>query len=316
MVRFLFAAFAAVVLASCSRPPEPVAPPAAKAAVPESLSFADLAPTDQEKAWRDRRVASGKPLTAATIHVAGTFEETSDGKRSGLDWEMVHDFARVLGLPLEVTVPRDLKVFFSRDGVIPSDVETNTGVTYTPDLLKTVDLYIGPFSVLPWRERLMTMVPLYPMQNFLAGRKGEEIRSVAQMAGKRLALLKDSMQDNLLHNLAVKQGLSFRYEYFRPEDDLFAAVAGGRADYTLDGALFFAQNRVKMKGLSLSPFPSDPVRVGWCLKKDDAVLGALVVKYLAKIQENGLFVRWFEEAYGTSFHEYLNLLATSLEPAR
>jgi hypothetical protein len=70
-----------------------------------------------------------------------------------------------------------------------------------------------------------------------------------------------------------------------------------------------------MKGLSLSPFPSDPVRVGWCLKKDDVALAGLVRKYLAKIQENGAFVRWFEAGFGTSFSDYLSLLATALGPA-
>ena len=159
----------------------------------------------------------------------------------------------------------------------------------------------------------MTMVPLYPMQNFLAGRKGEEIRSVAQLGGKRLALLKDSMQDNLLHNLATERGLKFQFLYFRPEEDTFAAVADGRADYTLDGSLFFAQNREKVKGLSLSPFPSDPVRVGWALKRDDAALGALVRKYVARIQDDGSFVRWFEAGLGVSFGDYLTLLASSTE---
>jgi membrane-bound lytic murein transglycosylase MltF len=277
--------------------------------------LADLEPTAAENAWRLARLVSNTPLRAATVHVAGTFEETPDGRRSGLDYEMAKDFARVLGLGLEVTVPHDLKTFFSRDGVIPKDVETDGSVIYTPDLLKTVDLYIGPFSVLPWRQRLMTIVPIYPMQNFLAGRKGEEIRGVNQLEGKRLAILKDSMQDNLLHALAASHGLTFNYRYVRPEDDLFAAVADGKADYTLDGALFFAQNRSKMKGLSLSPFPSDPVRVGWCLKKDDVALAGLVRKYLAKIQENGAFVRWFEAGFGTSFSDYLSLLATALGPA-
>ena len=310
--------WAAVLLSSCSpATPAPSAgnrPHVVPAEVP--VVFSDLAPTPEETAWRQGRLSTETPLRAATIHVAGTFEEAPDGKRSGLDYEMVKDFARVLGLPLELTVPHDLTRFFSHNGVIPRDVETNTSLTYTPDLLRTVDLYIGPFSVLPWRERLMTIVPLYPMQNFLAGRKGEEIRSVSQLNGKRLTVLKDSMQDNLLRNLASRENLTFQFRYSRPEDDLFAAVAEGKADYTLDGALFFAQNRAKMQGLSLSPFPSDPVRVGWCLKKDDTVLAGLVRKYLTKIQENGAFVRWFESAYGTSFSDYLSLLATALEPSR
>jgi ABC-type amino acid transport substrate-binding protein len=305
----------AIVLASCSPAPPPPREPAPEAA-PVPLTFADLAPTDQETAWRQARLASGAPLRVATVHIKGTFEESPDGRRSGLDYDMAVDLARVLGLKLDVTVPQDLRRFFSRDGVLPADVETNAAITYTPDLLREVDLYIGPFTILPWRERLMSMVALFPMQNFLAGRRGEEIASVTDLNGKRLAVLKDSMQDNLLHNLSAAQGLHLQYVYVRPEDDLFTVVAEKKADYTLDGALFFAQNRIRMNGLSLSPFPSDPVRVGWAMKKTEPVLASLVRKYFDKVQADGSFSRWFEAANGTTFADYLSVLATAGEPPK
>jgi ABC-type amino acid transport substrate-binding protein len=251
-------------------------------------------------------------LKAATVQVLGNYETRPDGTVAGLDWELVRDFARTLGLKLEVTVPTDLKTFFSHEGSIPPDVETNPELSYTPDLLKSVDLYIGPFSILPWRERLMTMVPLYPMQNFLAGRPGEEIQSMAQLEGKRVVVIKDSMQEGLLQALATQQGLRIRLVLVSPEDDVFTAVLQNRADYTLDGGLFFSQHRQQLGGLSLSTFASDPVRVGWAMKRQDAELASLVRKYLAKAQENGTFVLWFQENLGTSFQDYLNLLATSL----
>lgn len=302
------------LLASCGPSSSPVpAVPQVPVSVPVR-TFSDLRPSAEEIAWRDARRAAGGALKAGTIHVTGTFEEAEDGTRSGLDWELARDFASTLGLTLEVTVPSNLATFFSRDGVIPSDVETNPAVEYTPDLLQSVDLYIGPFSVLPWRERLMTMVALYPMQNFLAGRKGEEIRSVGQLQGKRIALLKDSMQDNLLRGLATREGLDLRLQYVSPETDVFAEVLAGKADYTLDGGLFFAQNREKIQGLSLSTFPSEPVRVGWCLKKEEGALASLLVKYVAVVQADGSFGRWFEASLGTNFTDYLSLLATSLPP--
>jgi len=313
MVRIALGILVFLLVGSCSR--APAAPlPAPRPVAPE-LTRDDLGLTNEESIWIATRKASGTPLRAATVHQTGAFEEAADGTRSGLDFEMVTDLARVLGLPLKIEVPHDLKSFFSRNGTIPPDVVTNLSLVYTPDLLKTVDLYIGPFTVLPWRERLMTMVPIYPMQNFLAGLEGEEIRKVAQLGGKRLAIIKDSMQENLLRDLATKEGLSIRFEYVSPEVDLFALVANGRADYTLDGGLFFAQNRTKMRGLSLSPFPSEPVRVGWSLKKSDPALASIVRKYIAKVQENGQFSRWFEISNGTSFGDYLTMLATSGAPA-
>jgi len=152
------------------------------------------------------------------------------------------------------------------------------------------------------------------MQNFLAGRKGEEIRTLGQLKGKRFALLRDSMQDSLLKALGESQGLGLRLVYVSPETDVFAEVLENRADYTLDGGLFFSQNRDKIRGLSLSSFPSDPVRVGWAMKTQDAALEGLVRKYIAKVQANGAFGLWFEKALGTNFTDYLSLLATSLGP--
>lgn len=303
-------ATAALLFSSCGQDPE-LPPPPTPESQPRPLAFSDLEPTPDEAAWRDARLASGRPLSVGTIVVTGTFEQTVDGTRSGLDWELARDFARTLGLGIEVTVPDDLTSFFSRNGTIPADVETQTW-DYTPDLLQKVDLYIGPFSILPWRERLMTMVPLYPMQNFLAGRKGEEIRSVSQLNGKRLALLKDSMQDSLLKGLSAREGIQVQRVYVSPVTDVFAEVLEHRADYTLDGGLFFAQNRDKIQGLSLSSFPSDPVRVGWAMKKSETALATLVQKYIAKVQVNGAFGQWFEQALGTNFTDYLSLLATSL----
>jgi hypothetical protein len=137
---------------------------------------------------------------------------------------------------------------------------------------------------------------------------------VHQLDGKRLALLKDSMQDSLLKALVLKESLTLKLVYVSPETDVFAEVLEKRSDYTLDGGLFFAQNRDKIRGLSLSTFPSDPVRVGWALKKHDTALGALVVKYIKKVQATGTFAGWFERDLGTNLSDYLSLLATSLPP--
>jgi len=302
---------------SCSGPARSptradTAAPAAQTVGPRDLAWSDLEPTPEETAWVQARRASGNRLVAATVKVAGVYQEGANGTRTGLDWDLVRGFAKVLDLNLEVRVPQDLKTFFSKDGTIPANVETDGTLVYTPDLLKTVDLYVGPFSILTWRERLMSMIPLYPMQNFLVGRRGEEIRWPAQLAGKRFAVLKDSMQDNLLHDFARRQGLKLRYVYVSSDTDVFAQVADRRSDYALDGGLFFSQNQSRMSTLSLSGFDSDPVRVGWATKLRDRALASLVRKYFAKVQENGTFERYFAANYGTSFDDYINILATSI----
>ncbi|HTH13994.1 MAG TPA: transporter substrate-binding domain-containing protein [Spirochaetia bacterium] len=279
-----------------------------------ALGFGDLRPTAEETAWRDARAKAGLPLKAATISIVGTFDQRPDGTRAGLDWDLVKDFAATLGLTVEVTVPKNLGSFFSRDGKMPTDVETDETLVYTPDQLKTVDLYIGPFTILPWRERLMTMVPLYPMQNFLVGRKGEELKNLSQLRGKRIVVLQGAMQANLLKGLEDKMHLGLKMVYAISGTDLLAEVSSGRADYTLEGTLFFAQYRKAMRELSVSAFPSDPVRVGWAVKKQDGPLASLVTKYFAKIQSDGSFGRWFESNFGTEFPDYLALLANAAAP--
>lgn len=313
MARNFPAAFlAACLVFSCSPSRAPLPVKAPKAPSVRALTFSDLLPTPEESAWLDERKRSARPLLAATIRVPGAFEEFADGTRRGLDWALIQDFSRVVDLPVQVKVQNNLKAFFSRNGVIPDDLATNSRLVYTPDLLHQVDLYIGPLAVLPWRERLMTMVALYPMQNFLAGRKGEEIHSMAQLSGKRVAVIRNAMQEGLLRGLAEREGLSPLFVYVSPQEDLIDAVSQGRADYTLDGQLFFAQNRNKMHGLTLSPFESDPVRVGWAMKQEDPILASLVRKYFAQAQEKGVFEVFFAENFGTTFGDYMNVLATAL----
>lgn len=303
----------ALLLLSCA-PAAKAPPPAATPAEtePVALTLTELALSSDEAAWLQGKVGRGEPLKAATFPSKGSYEVAADGTRSGLDWHLFQDLARVLGLRPDVMIPADPRSFFSRNGAIPPDLQAMTGPQYTPDLMKTVELYIGAVTALPWRERLMTTIPFYPMQNFLAGPKGREVQSLAQLSGQRIAVWRNSTQEAQLQSLSRSQGLQVTLVQRELGSDLVGEVLAGRADYTLDGGIFFASNLGKLGGLTLSPFPSEVERVGWAVRKTEPALAGIVRKYLKQAQNRGWFAYWFTRDMGTPFNEYMDLMARSL----
>jgi ABC-type amino acid transport substrate-binding protein len=266
-----------------------------------------------QKAWVADHKAKGLPLSVGTVVNPGTYQPNDGGEPEGFDFRLAVALAKELGLKLKVVVPAEFKSFFAKGGVIPDDVQTNTAYTYTPDLLKTVDLYIGPFSISPWRERLMTMVAMYPMRNFLVGERGGELKSLAELDGKRIPVLKDSVQDNTLKNLAKSENLNLKLIYVTSDADVLSLLEAGKVDYVLDGGMVFSQYSSRLKDKSVSPYPEPLIRVGWSLKREDKALTGIVRTFLAQSQNSGLFETEFQRAFGVGFAPYMGLMGAGAQ---
>ncbi len=280
------------------------------------VTLADLSLDQRELAWVAARKSGGEPVTAAMRIREDTYVPKPDGGADGFDYELLLAFGEALGLPVTIVDQTTIDAFFTRDGVMPKDLGApGSEYGYTPDLLKTVDLYGGPFAVVPWRQRLMTMIPLFPTRSQLAGRIGEEISTVKDMDGKRIAVIKDSIQHRNLKSLAERANLSFGYVYASGETELFDLVADGKADYFLDGSVYFAKNSAKLTGISLSPFPEEVISTGWGVKKDDGKLVSILGKFMAASLRSGLFGSLWSKTFGMDFDAYIRAVLTTAESA-
>jgi len=263
--------------------------------------------TPPEMAWLNDKRKIGH-LAIATVNAKDVYMVQEDGSITGFDYDLVNNLAQILGLQLDIRVQEDVTGFFAKDGVFNPDVTTDPTINYTPDLLNEVDIYAGPFSIVPWREKLMAMVPMMPMGQVLAGRAGEEIYDITELDGKRLAVLAGSYQETLISRLMEEEDFSVIFSYMESTDDPLDFVKAGKADYLIDAAVYMAKGMTNLEGMAVSPIKIDLVTVGWAVRKDNRALVTILEKYINNSLANGSFGRLWKENSGVDFDYYLNLI--------
>ena len=301
---FIISILVIVLLASCGKQPEEESPVEQEAEC-EEIQAAEFTP--EEIAWINEKRKSGK-LIIATVASEDTYMVHEDGSISGFDYKLAHNLAQTLGLTLEVRVQEDATTFFAKDGVFNLDVTTDPDISYTPDLLYEVDIFAGPFSIVPWREKLMRFVPMMPVGQVLASREGEEIEDITELDGKRLAVLSGSYQETLITRMMAEKGFSVVFAYMQSTDDPLDFVKSGNADYLIDGAVYMARGMRNLEGLSVSPVKIDLVTIGWAVRKDNNLLKSILGKFIDKSLFDGSFGRLWKENSGVDFDYYLKLV--------
>lgn len=273
--------------------------------------YLDLPP--EAAAWLAERRAKGGGLRAA-VREGGSFSyiPQPDGSVQGFDWDLLVTLSHSIGLPLDLAVEKTIADFFTRDGVMPEDLG-KADYTYTPDLLKKVDVYANPWGVTPWRERMMRMVTIYPIRNQLAGRKGEEVTSIKQLDGKRFALVKDSVQQKTLEDFAKANAVKLDFVFDENEDRLYDLVRRREADYVLDGSVIFALNIDKIADFGLSPFFSDFQGVAWAVRKDDKAFASLLETFFESGRQSGLLPALWTKTFKMDFTAYINAMTAAAE---
>jgi hypothetical protein len=259
-------------------------------------------------AWLTARRAGGGGLRVA-MREGGLYAYVPkpDGTIEGFDYDLVVTLANSLGLRLDITLAKAIADFFTRDGVMPADLG-KADYDFTPDLLKKVDVYANPMGVTAWREKLMRMLTIYPIRNQLAGRKGEEVRDVKALDGKRFAVIKDSVQQKTLEDFAKRNGLSLSFEYGTNEDRLYDLVRSRKADYVLDGSVVFALNIDKLGDFGLSPFFSEMQGVAWAVKKDDPGFASVLSTFLSAARESGVMPALWTKTFRMEFKPYVDAM--------
>ncbi|MGL1891474.1 MAG: transporter substrate-binding domain-containing protein [Spirochaetaceae bacterium] len=273
----------------------------------DGVELHDLDLTASETLWLDEKRKTGK-LTIATVNSKETYMVKEDGTVIGFDYNLINNLTQILGLQLDINLQEDITGFFAKDGIFDIDVTTDPSIIYTPDLLNEVDIYVGPFSIVPWREKLMTMVPMMPMGQVLAGRVGEEIFDITELDGKRLAVLAGSYQETLILGLMDEKDFTVEFSYMDSTDDPLEFVKAGKADYLLDGAVYVAKGMNSLEEIVVSPVKIDLVTIGWAVRKDNWRLVTILEKYINKSLGNGSFGRLWKENNGVDFEYYLNLI--------
>lgn len=273
----------------------------------DGVDLHDLELTQEEIEWIDNKKSEGG-LKVATISNRDIYWIEEDGSITGFDYNLLEDLSQVLGLNLHMDVQDSIVNFFSKDGEFPQEVTTDPSISYTPDLLNVVDLYLGPFSIVPWREKMMTMVPMMPFGQVLASREGDEVDNLKDLDGKSVAIIPGSYQETLLKGFMEEDDFEVEFVHMQTDDDPLEFVKAGKADYLIDGAVYMAKGMSNLEGMSISPVNIDVVTVGWAVSKDDDIFASLLEKYFNKVLLSGSFGRQWEESSGVNFEHYLKII--------
>ncbi len=266
-----------------------------------------IAMTDAQRARLEALRASGGIRVAIDTELT-VYEPAAGREPGGFHYLLVRRLERDLGLPVALE-PVRFDQFFSAKGVVPARAKTDPSYSYTPDLLRRSDLYVGTLSPLPWRGKFLRFVPLFPTTLVYIARPGVKAESPADLRGLRLSLLPNTTYETWLKEREAGLGARFDYVLVDTGRAAVEALAAGRADATISDANLALARLREFKGLSMSPASREVDTISWAVAREDEALGSLLDAWVDAMKASGAFESIWLEYYGVSFAEYLGLIA-------
>ena len=173
---------------------------------------------------------------------------------------------------------------------------------------KEVDLLVDGITVLPWREKLMSIIKIVPTKQMLIYNKRKKIRDIKDLNGKKIAMVRDSSMEYNLLKIKKRENIDFEFVYTKTFSDMEEYVSNGKADCTVYDSDRAYTSVYTHKNLTIG-FPLSSLEVmGWGIKKDNIVLKSILEKYLKYALENRILDFYWEQSYGITFREYLLIL--------
>jgi len=232
----------------------------------------------------------------------------SPGDMESIDYDLALEFARYLNVELiEVHIGWDEA--FMRNGTIPSDLETNPELRYTPDALQKADIICSTFTVLEWRKKLFGFAETMKSAELLLINKEEDIpETFEDLANKRIAFQGSTSFETHLNE--INRTLDEQMELVvtsSTEESKQLLVEGRVYGIVLDAdeALTFNAGHEQQYKLA---FPiSDITRTAWALEKNNPLIQE-VENFFETISSNGVLDDLFHKRFGLTYKSYVDQL--------
>lgn len=262
--------------------------------------------TDEEKAYLQQLQQKGL-LTIALRQLDFSYLIHENGEITGFNYLFAHSFADALEVDLQIKIVK-WNAFFELDGVVPEDLQSNPERRYTPTLLKEVDLYCEYMTILPWREKLFTMVPIFPVKQMLIKRNNVTINSLYDLDNKNIGIFPNTSYHQRLLEIEQQENLHFNYIFAEDENDQNLLVSKGEADCSVQDSIIALRDITHYDNLEIV-FPiSDLQFYGWAVRFEQAPLASILTKYVNYAKASGEFDRIWRTEYGITHLEYLKLI--------
>ncbi|MDI6798268.1 MAG: transporter substrate-binding domain-containing protein [Desulfatibacillaceae bacterium] len=193
------------------------------------------------------------------------------------------------------------------------DGNTRRGEGYTPKLLAdgTCDSIAAPITRMPWREKLMGLINLFPSRTVVVVRKAQaqDYTLERNLAGKKAAVLKSSSFQSWLESQNQTRYLDNPVSMVLVPTLIEARekVLVGEADFTLmdaDGAMAIITQEYPSLAVA---FPvGDLESIGWGFCRDDTGLQDAAREFfrLQIADSDSTFNRLWKERYGMTLVEF------------
>jgi ABC-type amino acid transport substrate-binding protein/tRNA A-37 threonylcarbamoyl transferase component Bud32 len=231
-----------------------------------------------------QRVQRARVLKVATDPNYPPMEFQKNGKLMGFGIDLAHDLARRLDIQAEF---------------VPVDWDWQN-LTKRLDA-REFDVLISTITVTESRKRDVAFIEYMPLSLVFVARRGVTVRTENDLAGKILAVQKDTTAHKLVDGLQQK-GLGIKQVLVFPNaSDPFDALGNGQAEVTLAHqpvARYYAKLDASLTelgpvGHAMAP---DPVGIAFC--KQDKKLQAAIAEALAAMKDDGAFNRLLDQWFG------------------
>lgn len=192
----------------------------------------------------------------------------------------------------------DVAVLLAKDLGVALEVVPTVGATRIPNLQTgKADIIISTLAWTPERAKVIDYsVPYAPQISLVGGVKGVNVKSMADLAGKSVAVNRSTTQDTDLTNNA-KGANVVRYD---DDAGVITAVVTGQADLVgTSNALFQTmQQKAPQRNLEMK-FVLRTNDLGIGVRKDDPKLLAWVNDWVKTNHKNGKLNEIFKKYHGT-----------------
>lgn len=221
--------------------------------------------------------------------------------------ELTEKFVKYFHLPMKIKYVKWYD-YFNVNGCFPQKVRTDDTYVYTPDLMAEVDLYADVFTYYPWRARIFRMIKIFPVRTMAVTRKGEELKTVYDLAGKIIAVHPASTYYDTLREIETKLSIKFSYLFIDEFENSLKLISEGKADVILEDSSdgWRIVNESPDTGMSI-PL-SDVQWVCWMVGKDNEMLAAIIEKFVNELINSGEFDKIWMKAFKVPFEQYLEFI--------
>ena len=233
-----------------------------------------------------------------------------------INYPLALEFAKYLNLEIEEVIINWDEVF-SRNGMIPDDLETNPNYTYTPDALQKADIICSTFTIVEWRKKLFDFAEtLVSAELLVVPGDYPEIEGLENLKGMKIGMMGGTSYVSHLELINQKIGGGIMMVQTETSELAKTMLLNGDLNGLIldaDEALtFIKENNNKFR----YDMPINQIsKSAWAIEKNNP-LREEVENFFRTIENNGTLDALFEDRFGVKYSEFAETIDphTPLEP--